>query len=110
MKYTISSEESMKNNTTSFENYVYIVENGLYYVFIGITGDKNNADKIKGYYKELGYDTYVKEGNISNTKFIRELENYDVLLSQTNEKELIKNVIKQVLKRYGELVDGKYKD
>lgn len=105
-----SSKESMEKNTIAFENYIYILDNNLYYVFIGITSDSENAEKIKEYYKSLGYDTYVKEGNITNDNFIKELINYDSILSQTNEVELIQNITKQTLKRYGELVDGKYKN
>ena len=99
-----SSKESMEDNVLSFPYYIYMVDNEKYYVYIGITFLEENMEKIKGYYKDKGYTTYVKQININNDDFITVLEQYDILLKETSDKEVIGTVCSQVLKKYEELV------
>lgn len=99
-----SSYESMEENTISLENYVYNIEDNKYYVYIGITKTKENKDKIMNYYKELGYETIVKEYQLTNTSFLQQLNNYDQVLKQTEDKVAIASIINQVLKKYEEVV------
>lgn len=99
-----SSKESMESSTTSLPYYIYNIEDNKYYVYIGITKNLENADKIKGYYEDLGYTTYVKEFNIDNEDFITVLSQYDVLLKESSDKEVIGTVCSQVLNKYEELV------
>ena len=99
-----SSKESMQNNATSFPYYIYMQENDKYYVYIGITFLEENMDKIKGYYEQKGYTTYVKRININNNDFITVLEQYDILLNETTDSEVVGTVCSQVLNKYEELV------
>ena len=99
-----TSKESMEENTKSFPYYIYTFEEDKYHVYIGITFSDKNATKIKGYYKDLGYDTYVKEISINNNDFETVLEQYDNLLENSNESEVVGTVCSQVLNKYEELV------
>ena len=99
-----SSKESMEDNVRSFPYYIYMVNNEKYYVYIGITFLEENMEKIKGYYKQKGYTTYVKQININNNDFITVLEQYDILLKETDGAEVIGTVCSQVLNKYEELV------
>lgn len=105
-----SSNESMEKNTTAFEHYIYTFQDDKYYVYVGATKELENLEKLKGYYKELGYDIYVKETMTTNKEFLDILENYDAMLMQTTDKELINSICGQVLNKYGELVDGEYQN
>lgn len=105
-----SSIDSMEENTISLQNYVYNIENDLYYVFVGITKSEGNADKIVNYYKNLGYDTIIKKFAISSENFIDLLTNYDDVLTNTNDKTAIASVINQVLMKYEEVVINGSKD
>lgn len=98
-----SSLESMEENTINLENYVYNIDEEKYYVYIGITKDKENKDKLINYYKSIGYDTIVKEYQIKNEKFINELNNYDTLLKETNDDTAIASIINQTLIKYEEV-------
>ncbi len=100
-----STEDSMRNNTKKLNYYVYNKEDNLYYVFIGVTGNLENSNKLKGYFKTLGYDTYIKEYNISNKDFLERLEYYDLILGQTTDNETIKLVSRQVLENYEETIN-----
>jgi uncharacterized protein YneF (UPF0154 family) len=106
-----SSKESMEKNVTDFAYYIYNIENEKYYVYIGITKESENVEKLKGYFKDIGYDIYVKEITVSNSKFLEALNQYDILLSKTTDKATIKAVCSQILAKYEELVIGdEYKD
>lgn len=99
-----SSKESMESATTSLPYYVYSVEDNKYYVYSGITLNLENVDKIKGYYESLGYTTYVKEIFINNNDFIIVLNQYDLLLKETEDKQVIGTICSQILTKYEELV------
>ena len=69
---------------------------------------KKNAEKIKEFYKEKGYDTYIKEKITDNESFLTILGQYDELLSQTDEGDTISIICNQVLAKYEELVNDEY--
>lgn len=99
-----SSMESMEENTISLQNYVYNIDDNLYYVYVGITKDENNASKIVEYYKGLGYDTIIKKFDVVNKEFVKLLDNYDEVLKNTNDQTATLSVINQVLMKYEEVV------
>ena len=57
-----------------------------------------------GYFKNLGYDLYVKEFTVENTNFIEVLNQYEELLKQTNDEKTIASICGQILSKYEELV------
>ena len=65
-----STKEIMEENTKSLPYYIYNINDNNYYVYVGITLENKNVEKIKGYYNDLGYTTSVKEFNINNEDFI----------------------------------------
>lgn len=99
-----TSKDEMEGNTKSFPYYIYTVGKDKYHVYIGITFSDKNVSKIKGYYKNLGYDTNVREISINNNDFTTVLEQYDNLLENSSEDEVIGTVCSQVLNKYEELV------
>lgn len=101
-----STLENVQNNTTDFPNYIYQLEDGKYYVYIAITKSEENAKKIKEYYAEKGYVTYIKQIKIKNQEFINNLEQYDALLSQTTDTSTIPTICTQILTKYKELVQN----
>lgn len=99
-----SSKESMEENALQLQNYVYNIEDNLYYVYIGITKDKEIADKIVEYYKRINYETIVKKFNIQNKEFIKLLDNYDKVLKSTSDDTVIASILNQILMKYEEVV------
>ena len=98
-----SSLESMKENMIGFNYYIYSYENDKYYTYIAITKSLENLEKLKGYYKSLGYSIYVKEIDINSSDYINILDQYDNLLSTTDKKETIDAIMMQVLSKYEEM-------
>ena len=99
-----SNKENMESNLSSFNYYIYNEKDNLYYAYVAITGDKDNLEKIEGYFKNLGYDLYVKEFTVENTNFIEVLNQYEELLKQTNDEKTIASICGQILSKYEELV------
>ena len=56
-----SSYDSMLDNSVKLSNYIYTTDEDKYYVFTCISKNMDNMNKMESYYKELGFDTYVKE-------------------------------------------------
>lgn len=105
-----SDRENMENNMKEFTNYIYNVEDNMYHTYIGISKNKNNAIKIQNVYKESEIDTIIKESVVDSSDFIEILDNYDEILSKTDDPESIKVLSKQTLAKYEEYVNGKYKN
>lgn len=101
-----SSIDSMEKETISLENYIYSKIDDLYYVYVGITNESDNANKIVKYYSDIGYETIIKKYQINSPKFIEELINYDNVLLSTNDNLVIASVISQILSKYEEVVNS----
>ena len=103
-----SNKENMTNNMKDFEHYIYNIEENMYYTYIGISTNKKNIEKLQGFYKEKGYDTYIREKITDNVGFITILRQYDELLAGTKDNNTINAICNQVLAKYEELVNGEY--
>ena len=95
-----SSLDTMKESLKNFKYYTYEFKDDKYYTYIGITKEEENLEKLKGYYKDLGYVIYVKEQNISNKTFLETLSQYDALLKNTDEEDVIGAIMAQILAEY----------
>lgn len=92
-----SSLTSMQENTKNIPYYVYTLDNNLYYVYIGMSLDMDNIEKIRKYYD---METIVKSKTITDENFINTLKMNDEVLKQTEDREVIKETINNVLKKY----------
>ena len=97
-----SSMESMQENTSHLTDYIYSVIDNMYYVYIGISLESDNVNKIQKYYKNKDIKTIIKTTTISDNDLINSLRQYDMVLKETNEEETIKEIIKQTLSKYKE--------
>ena len=95
-----SSLESMEKETITLTNYIYSKIDDMYYVYVGITKNSDNANKIVSYYKNLGYETIIKKYQITNNSFLKILNNYDKVLVETDDSTTIASLISQVLIEY----------
>ena len=68
---SISSD--MKDNA----DYLIVNENNMYNVYVGITTDLSNANKIKNIYEKKDIEVYIKPTVINNIEFVSNLEQYD---------------------------------
>jgi len=101
-----SSKDSMMTAMTNFENYIYNEEDGNYYAYVGISKNKENAEKIKKYFNDKGYEAYIKEKKVDNEGFLTILGQYDNILAETDSEETIKVICNQVLAKYEEIINA----
>ena len=101
-----SSKENMEENTINLQNYIYNINEDLYYVYVGITKNKDNAEKISMYYQDLGYSTIIKEYDVNNKDFIKEIESLDDVLINTEDSIVIGSIASKSLEKYESVVNG----
>ena len=105
IQYGIFSDfDSMEKNTINLENYIYKEDMNKYYVYVGITKNKDNCSKIQNFYSKLGYNTIVKSYFINNNKFLKLLNDYDEIISKIEDDTVLSSVMSQVLSKYEEVV------
>ena len=97
-----SNYNNMLKNTEKLEAYTYEREDNKYYVYICFTLDRNNINIIEKYFKSLNYSIYVKEKNITDYRFLNILKEYDYLMNAIFKEETVKNICKQLVKKYEE--------
>lgn len=97
---SISSD--MKNNT----DYLIVNENNMYNVYVGITTDLSNANKIKNIYEKKDIEVYIKPTVINNIEFVSNLEQYDLLISEVENEDNLISISDVVLSSYEEIVLG----
>ena len=95
-----SSMESMQENTTHLSDYIYSVIDNMYYVYIGISLNSENVNKLQKYYKEKNIDTIIKTTTLTDKQLIETLRQYDMVLSNTTDENTIGEICKQVLSKY----------
>ena len=104
MQYGVySNETNLKDNTKQLKNYFYYEDNDGYHVLIGITKNKKLKQKIMDSYS-ITENIYMKKEKVDNQEFIELLSQYDLLVDQTEEKDIILASEKQVLSKYEELI------
>ena len=94
---------NMKKSAQNLPNYLYYYDKDGYHVFIGITKNKKNYKKIVDSY-QLSVNIYMKRVNIDNNDFIDLLDQYEKVINQTDDKQIIINAQKQLLSKYEELI------
>ncbi|NLA33826.1 MAG: hypothetical protein GX861_03090 [Tenericutes bacterium] len=99
-----SNQESLNNHTKELDQFLKIKENDKYYVYVAITKETENAQKIKEIYNKKGNDIYIKQINVTNPDFISMLVQYDKLIANTNNINQILSIEKSVLSTYEELI------
>lgn len=97
--YTNSSNNEIKAN-----KYIQVEEDGKYYVYVGMTTNLDNAEKIQKLYQEKGIELYIKQNYVSNNEFVSELSQYDILLESTKTEDEMNSVLSTVLASYEEFV------
>ena len=87
--------------------YLVLEEDGVYNVYAGITTKLSNASKIKEFYEEDAIESYIKPTIINNVEFISNLKQFDILLSEVDNKENLITINDVIISRYEELILGK---
>ncbi len=108
MQYGVYSDLNVMNdNTKSLKNFFYYEDKDGYHVLIGITLNEQLKEKIINSYN-IKENIYMKKVKIENAEFLQLLEQYDSLISQTDDDDIILTSEKQILSKYEELILSGY--
>lgn len=99
-----SSLESMEENTSNISDYLYVKQDDKYYVYLGVTSDKDIANKVKENYNNV--DIYIKENNISNEDLILKIKENDQSIQENTTMKDILSLSKKSLEIYEETLRG----
>ena len=95
-----NSLKEVDSNVKELDKYIYIEEGNIYYVYLAITKTRQNAVKFKDIYKDLKTKVSIVKINIDNSEFILNLEEYEKLLNETNDKNSLIIIENQILACY----------
>ena len=99
-----SKKEIMQSETRDLNPKVYEEKNGKYYVYVGITGNKDNAEKIQNIYKDSGFNIKINEISINDEEFINNLKQLDILINNTNNQDEILTIEEVVLSNFNKKI------
>ena len=97
-----NSLDTMNSDTKDITNKLVIKDKKNYYVYVGISKDKNNLKKIRKIYNRLGYNLYLKEEYINNEFFLTNIEQFDILLKNAKTEDEINSINSVILSSYEE--------
>lgn len=101
-----TDEKTLKDKLKELDDYVVSVEDGKYYVYLGFTTDYDNLGKMRRIYKNNDVQVYTKYMYIDNQEFVNSLEQFDVLMANTDKEEDIISVNEAILSSYEEIILG----
>lgn len=102
-----ASNDIMQENTKDILIKTVDLVDNKHYVYLGITRNKENANKLKEIYEKKGYQVYIKEQNLSNEEFYNNVTQFDILIESTDKEEEILTIEEVVLANYEELIKRK---
>ena len=95
---------SLEEDTKNIDDKLVLKEYKNYYVYVGISKNKNNLKKISSLYSNLGYNLLIKSKAVINEEFKVNLEQFDKLLKSTDDLEELKKIMSVILSSYQEMV------
>ncbi len=98
------SKEEMDIALKKVENYMVVEKDNKFYVYLGISTKKNNAEKVADVFSKEDIDVSIKKTVIDDIEFISNLEQFDILLDNASSSEDIKSINEVILSSYEEMV------
>lgn len=103
--YFIEIDNSkIKEELNDNEDYLILKEDDTYYLYVGITKNKEIAEKIKVYYEKLENNIYVREKYVDNYSFLNILTEYDKICTAINDDKNLIDIERIVISNYKEMI------
>lgn len=101
-----SSKDIMQENVGDLANKLVVLEDNKYYVYVGITMNQDNANKIKKIYEDMGYQVYIKKMTLNNEEFASNVSQFDLLVQESDTTEDVLTVEEVVLANYEQIFNA----
>ena len=99
-----SSLEDATKNVNNLGTFIVSEENGKYHVYVGITTDVSNKEKIEKIYANKNIKTSTRKLYIDSNEFMTELKQYDILLKDVKTEKDTISVNEVILSTYEQVV------
>ena len=96
--------DEMKDKVIDVDRYIYIENEDRLTAYIAIAKTKDNINKIKNIYKNKNINLKVVKEKIDNEEFIQNLNEYEKLLSASDDEKSLLIIEKQILSCYEEML------
>lgn len=107
LKYgSYKTVDDMTSNITNIDRYIYITDENKTTAYISISKTKENLNKIKKIYDAKKIKTTIAKVKIDNDEFIQNLNEYEKLLSATDDEASLLIIEKQILSCYESVVQN----
>lgn len=97
-------EQIMETNIKNIKSKIIDHKKDKYSVYVGITKDKEIAEKLKKIYETKNIKVLVKEKYLSSEEFSNNVDQFDILIRSSNETEEILTIEEVVLANYEEII------
>lgn len=98
-----TDKKIMEDNTEKIDPKIVVNKDSKYYVYVGITKDKEIASSIKKIYNDIDIELYSKEEIVTDEQFISNLEQFDSLIKNSTNTDIL-SIEEVVLASYEELL------
>ena len=104
MEGSYGTLEQAKKATKDIEVKLITKEDANYVVYLAITRNNDNLEKLEKIYNDLKINTTIKKMSIDDEEFLATLEQMDLLIDKTTSQDEILAVNDVVLANYQEFV------
>ena len=91
-------------SNTNINRRIIDTKDNKYHVYIGITRDKEVLEKLKSIYEKDSINITVKEINLESLEFKTNVEQFDLLIRNTNDVSQILTIEEVVIANYQEII------
>ena len=99
-----SNENDLKSSLIDVRQKVIDKEKNNYYVYLGITKSEIIANRIKDIYKNKHINTKIIEKYITNDEFSNNVDQFDLLINNTDNNDEVITVEEVILANYEEII------
>lgn len=96
--------DNIKNNLADIGKRIIINKDSNYHVYVGITKDLEVLEKLKKIYEDKNIRIYPKEIVLTSNFFSANVDQFDLLIKDTNDTDQILTIEEVVLSNYEEIV------
>lgn len=96
--------DNLKNNLADIGKKIIVNKDNNYHVYVGITKDLEVVEKLKKIYEDKNIHVYPKEITFTSNYFSANVEQFDLLIKDTNDTDQILTIEEVVLSNYEEIV------
>lgn len=94
----------LENSMTNIKHKIFERKNEKIHVYVGITKDLEVAEKLINIYSNNNISISIKKKEISNNEFKNNIDQFDLLIKESNDADEILTIEEVVLANYEEVV------